>query len=116
LAPTLESSGTVTVAVIGTPETLRDVNTPGTYTLAVDTNAMQAGDVLELRVYEIVLTAGTRRVFAYGQWADVQPTDDKIKKSIPVDSELTDSGSVRFEINQLRGTARAFPWKVLKHA
>jgi len=114
MAVTAQGSGTKTVAVIGTAETLLDVAVAGTFVLYVDTNAMAAGDLLELRVYQIVLTGGTRRVVWYGgPWTGVQSPDDLIKASPPVSNELTDSGSLRFEINQRRGAARAFPWKVL---
>ena len=116
MAVTAAGSGTKTVSVINTPETLLDVAAAGTYTLHIDTNAMAAGDVLELRIYQMVLTAGTRRVAYLGRWDGVQPTDDLIKVSVPISNELTDSGALRFEINQSKGTARAFPWKVLGYA
>lgn len=116
MAVTAAGSGTKTVSAVGTPETLLDVNAAGTYTLHIDTVNMAAGDVLELRIYQMVLTGGTRRVAYYAQWAGVQPTDDLIKISVPISNELTDSGALRFEINQAAGTARAFPWKVLKYA
>lgn len=117
MPPTLENSGTLTATGGGVEDTLDDVSAAGVYTLHVDSVNMVAGDVLELKVYEIVLTGGTRRVVAYGMWADAQPTNDLIKKSVPVDSELTDSGSLRFTLTQSgAGTDKAFPWKVLKHA
>ena len=62
------------------------------------------------------MTGGTRRVAYLGRWDGVQPTDDLIKVSVPISNELTDSGALRFEINQSKGTARAFPWKVLSYA
>lgn len=116
MAVTAVGSGTVTVSVINTPETLLDVSAAGTYTLHIDTNTMAAGDVLEIRIYQMVLTGGTRRVAYYGFWSGVQPADDQIKISVPISNELTDSGALRFEINQKAGTAHAFPWKVLKYA
>ena len=116
MAVTAEGSGTKTVSSVGTAETLLDVNVAGTFTLHIDTVNMVAGDVLELRIYQIVLTGGTRRVCYLGRWDGVQPTDDLIKISVPISNELTDTGSLRFEINQTKGTARAFPWKVLKYA
>ena len=112
---TAAGSGTKTVAVVGTAETLLDVSAAGTYTLHVDTINMASGDILELRIYQMVLTGGTRRVAYYAQWAGAQPTDDLIKISVPISNELTDSGALRFEINQKKGTARAFPWKVLAY-
>ncbi len=117
MAVTAQATGTKTVSVVGTAETLADVAVAGTFTLHVDTNALADGDTLELRVYQIVLTGGTRRVAYYGMWTDVQPADDQIKISVPISNELTDSGSLRFELNQKTGSgARAFPWKILKYA
>jgi hypothetical protein len=49
-------------------------------------------------------------------WAGPQPADDMIAISVPISNELTDAGAPRFELNQRSGTARAFPWKVLKYA
>lgn len=116
MAVSAAGSGTKTVASVGTPETLLSISTAGTFTLHVDTNNMVAGDVLELRVYQIVLTGGTARVAYFQQFTGAQATDDKIKISIPISNELSDSGSLRFDINQTFGTARAFPWKVLSYA
>jgi hypothetical protein len=119
MAVTAAGSGTKTVANSGTAETLLDVSAAGTYTLHVDCINMVAGDVLELRIYQMVLTGGTRRVAYYGRWDGAQPTDDMIKISVPISNELTDSGALRFEINQAEaagGTEKAFPWKVLKYA
>jgi hypothetical protein len=117
MAVTAAGTGTQNGATVGTTEsTLLDVATAGTYTLHVDTNAMVALDGLELRIYQIVLTGGTRRVAYYQQYFDAQHADDKIKISVPISNELTDSGSLRFSLKQTTGTARDFPWKVLKYA
>ena len=117
MAFTAQSSGTKTVGAVGTPETLVDVAVAGTFTLHVDTNAMASDTVLELRIYQMVLTGGTRRVAYFDSWAGVQPADDQIKISVPISNELTDAGSLRFELNQTKGSvAKAFPWKVLKYA
>ncbi len=119
MAVTAAGSGTKTVSTINTPETLLDVNAAGTYTLHVDTVNMAAGDMLELRIYQMVLTGGTRRVCYYVSYTDAQSADDLIKVSVPISNELTDTGALRFELNQKLpsgGTTRAFPWKVLKYA
>lgn len=115
MAVTAQGTGTQ-AATVTTEHTLLDVAISGTFTLHVDKVNMVAGDVLELRIYQIVLTGGTRRVAYYVRFDGAQPTDDLIAISVPISNELTDSGSLRFELNQLRGTARAFPWKVLKYA
>lgn len=114
MAVTASGSGTQS-ATVTTEHTLLDVAAAGVYTLHVDTNAMVAGDVLELRVYQMVLTAGTRRVAYLATYSDAQPTNDQIKISVPIANELTDSGALRFSLKQTFGTSRSFPWKVLKY-
>lgn len=114
MAVTAAGSGTQT-ATVTTEHTLLDVATAGVYTLHVDTVNMVAGDILELRVYQIILTSGTRRVAYLGVYYGAQQTDDIIKVSIPIGNELTDSGSLRFTLKQTFGTSRNFPWKVLAY-
>lgn len=115
MAVTAFASGTQS-ATVTTEHTLSDVNVAGVFTLHVDTVNMVAGDILELRIYQIVLTAGTRRVAYIGAFYGAQPTDDVIKVSVPISNELTDAGSLRFSLKQTFGTSRNFDWKVLKHA
>jgi hypothetical protein len=101
----------------GVEDTFLDVAVAGTFTLHLDTNALAAGDVLEIRIYQIVLTGGTARVAYYARYDGAQPTDDKIKISVPISNELTDSGSLSFRGTQSgAGADRAIPWKVLKYA
>lgn len=115
MAVTAQGTGTQT-AVVGTEHTLLDIAVAGTFTLHIDTNAMVAGDSLELRIYQIVLTGGTRRVAYFTRYDGAQSSDDQIKISVPVSNELTDAGSIRFTLKQTAGTSRNFPWKVLKYA
>jgi hypothetical protein len=115
MAVTAQASGTQ-AATIGTEHTLADIAAAGTYTLHVDSNAMAAGDSLELRIYQIVLTGGTRRVAYFQGYYDAQSSDDQIKISVPISNELTDAGALRFTLKQTTGTGRSYPWKVLKYA
>lgn len=119
MAVTAFASGTKT-AEIGVEHPLPAENegpkAAGTYTLHIDTNKMAQGDVLEIRVYQMVLTGGTRRVAYREVYADDQPTDDEIKVSVPISNELTDTDALRFSIKQVRGVGREFPWKILKYA
>lgn len=115
MAVTAQGSGTQT-ATVTTEHTLLDVAVAGTFTLHVDAVNMADGDALELRAYQIVLTGGTRHVAYYGCWTDAQVADDRIKISVPISNELTDSGSLRFTLKQTLGTSRNFDWKVLKYA
>ena len=113
MAVTAFSSGTQT-ASIGTEHFLADVDEAGVFTFHVDANALVAGDVLELRVYQMVLTSGTARLQQIATYMGVQ--EILIKVSDPISNELADSQSLRFSLKQTFGTGRSFPWKVLKHA
>lgn len=114
MAVTAQGTGTQT-ATIGTEHTLLDIAIVGTFTLHVDKFNMTAGDALELRIYQTVLTGGTRRVAYFTRFIDAQPTDDMIALSVPISNELTDAGSLRFTLKQTLGTSRNFDWKVLKY-
>jgi len=115
MAVTAQGSGTQ-AATVPTEHTLLDVAVAGTYTLHVDTVNMVALDVVELRIYQMVLTAGTRRVAYIARFEGAQPVDDLIKISVPISNELTDAGALRFTLNQTFGTSRSYPWKVLRYA
>lgn len=114
MAVTASASGTQT-ATVTTEHQLADTAAAGVYTFHVDTNAMVAGDVLELRVYQMELTGGTSRVLFFHAYYGAQPTDDVMKVSLPIGNELTDATSLRFSLKQTFGTGRAYPWKVLKY-
>jgi hypothetical protein len=115
MAVTAQASGTQT-ATVGTEHFLTSPNVVGTFTFHVDTINMAAGDIVELRVYQMVLTGGTQRVAYFTTYSDAQSADDLIKISVPISNELTDTNSLRFSLKQTAGTGRAFPWKVLKYA
>jgi hypothetical protein len=115
LAVTAHASNTTTPTV-GVENFLTSPNVAGTFTLHIDTVNMAAGDVLEVRIYQMVLTGGTQRVAYFQSYAGAQNVDDLIKISVPISNELTDTNALRFSINQTFGTARAYPWKVLKYA
>ena len=114
MAVTAQGTGTQT-ATITTEHTLLDVAVAGVFSLHVDTVNMAAGDILELRIYQITLTAGTRRVAYFVRIDGAQPSDGVIYISVPIANELTDAGSLRFTLKQTDGTGRDFPWKVLKY-
>lgn len=115
MAVTAHASGTQS-ATVGTEHSLTGVTVAGTFTFHVDTVNMAAGDILELRVKQIVLTGGTKRVVELGIFYGAQLVDDLIKIAAPISNELTDTNSLEFTLKQTHGTGRSFPWKVLKHA
>lgn len=116
MAVTAHASGTLTATGGSTEDFLTSPNVAGTFTLHVDTVNMAAGDVVELRIYQMVLTGGTTRVAYFQRYDGVQATLDLIKISVPISNELTDTNALRFSLTQTAGTGRSFPWKVLKYA
>ena len=108
------ATGTQT-ATVTTEHFLSNVNQAGVYTLHLDLINMAAGDFLEVRVYQMMLTGGTPRVAYIETFQGVQPADGMIPVSVPIGNELTDSQSLRFSIKQTLGTGRDYPWKVLKY-
>lgn len=108
------ATGTQT-ASIGTEHFVSSPNVAGVFTFHLDLNAMVSGDVLEVRVYQMVLTAGTQRVLQTYYFSGAQPTDGKILATDPIGNDLTDTNSLRFSIKQTAGTGRSFPYKVLTY-
>jgi len=94
---------------------LANVNEAGVYTLHVDLVNMLAGDYLELRGYQTVLNSGTAHIPYLDIYQGAQPTDNNVAISVPIGNELTDPQALRFSLKQTLGTARTYPWKVLKY-
>ena len=115
MAVTAQGSNTMTATGGGVEDTLLDVAVAGTFTLHVDTDNMVAGDVRRASH----LPDRPHRRHAQGRL--LRPlrrraaADDLIKISVPISNELTDSGALRFTLEQSgAGTDKAFPWKVLE--
>jgi hypothetical protein len=115
MAVTTFASDTLTTT-IGTEHTLTSVNQAGVFVLYVDLAALAAGDVVELRAYKIVRTGGTARVVQFQTFTGAQPSSGLITVSIPLANDLTDTDALTFTLTQTFGTARSFPWAVLKVA
>lgn len=115
MAISLAGSGTQT-AVIGTEHDLLDISAPGSFIYYVDKTNMAAGDILELRIYQIVLTSGSRIVAYFTRYVDAQPVDDMLAISVPITNDLSDSGSVRFTLKQTAGSGENYNWKVVEIA
>jgi hypothetical protein len=110
--PVSQATGSQT-CVIGTEHFLTNPNVAGVFHLELDLSAMAAGDVLEVRVYKIIVTAGTSRVCLTPMvFSGAQVEGDVHSFTIPVSNVLTDTNSVRFSIKQTVGTGRAIPWHV----
>lgn len=115
MAITAQGSGTQS-ATVTTEHTLLDIAIAGVFNFEVDLVNMVAGDVVELRVYKIILTGGTKRTLYFAAFYGAQITDDLIRPSVPFSNELTDAASLRLTLKQTFGTSRNFPWKSLKFA
>ena len=115
MAVTAYAQGTLS-SNVGSEDFLSSPNVAGTFTLHVDTVNMVAGDVVELRVYQMVLTSGTSRVAYFASYSGVQVADDLIKISVPVSNELTDTNALRFSLKQTYGTSRNYPYKILRYS
>ena len=101
---------------VGTETFVPSVSAIGVYTFHVDSGSVASGDVFELRTYQMILTGCTTFVAYMDSFQGVQPTDDRIKVSVPISNDLAEASAVRFSIKQTIGTARPFPWKVLRHS
>lgn len=112
---TLFDSGTLD-AVIGTEHFLGDIDEPGVYQLKVDLDELVANDGVEVRVYTKMATGGTPKVEEYGARYGLQSDEDLILVTLPASNDLAETNGLRFSVKQTLGTARDFPWKVLKHA
>jgi hypothetical protein len=109
VAVTVEGSGTQ-AASISTEHTLHTDSDAKVFVLEVDTAAMVAGDVLELRCYGILLAGGTEHLVFEGTFAHAQ--SEPIKTSIPFPSPGQTNG-FRATLKQTAGTGRSFPWSVV---
>jgi hypothetical protein len=114
MAVTAAGFGTQT-ATINTEHTVHSVTTAGTFTYHVDLNAMAAGDTVELRINQKILTAGTLRATYYAVFSNACPLDNIVQISVPISNELTGTTALTFTLKQTTGTGRAFPWKVLSY-
>src|SRR5581483_3174438 len=102
---TVDSSGTQT-ATIGTEHVLDSPTTSATYVFAVDTVNLALGDIVELRVYDMVDGTNYRQVFK-GTYGPVpQINNGKVSPPIAVTTQA------KFTLKQTAGTGRAFPWSV----
>lgn len=113
MAVTVAGSGSQ-VCTVTTEHTLITVTAEGVYVLYVDLTAAVAGDVFELRAKKSVLTSGTVVTHLYAMFSGVQPTEDKLKQSIPAVHDGVATSSLVWTIKQTFGTSRTIPWSLNK--
>ncbi len=104
MAWTVDASGSQT-ATINTEHSLDTPTTAATYVLGVDTVNMVLGDLVELRVYDMVDGTNYRQVWK-STYQHAQINNGKVSPPIAVTTQA------KFTLKQTAGTGRAFPWSV----
>lgn len=113
MAVTLHDSGTQT-ATVTTEHTLEQVSVAGVFVFNVDLSNMAAGDIVEIRVKRITLSAGDLElvkgypVIFYGAQFDPSWESEVFA------NDLAATGALTLTLKQTFGTGRNFPWKVMK--
>lgn len=115
MAVTLQGSGTSSQTVGGAAQVLLNIAVAGTYTLHIDLNLLNFNDIIEIRIYQKILSGGTLRVAYYQMFTGAQPTDNQLQISVPISNDLVEADSLRFTLQQTSGVARALPWKVITY-
>jgi len=101
---TVDNSGSQT-ATIGTEHVLDSPTTSATYVFSVDTKNLALGDLLELRVYDMVDGTNYAQVWK-ATFQHAQVNNGKVSPPIAVTTQA------KFTLKQTAGTGRAFPWSV----
>lgn len=113
MAASTYASGTQATTVT-TEHFLSSPNVAGTYTLHVDLSVLTATDRVEIRVYQLMKTAGTVRVVDLYTFEGVQ-VDTTGLMTDPVGTGLAETNAVRFSLKQTHGTSRNFDWMVVTY-
>lgn len=94
-------------AVVGTEHIVNGTTqtTAGVYQVFVDLGNMVAADIVEIRVKEKVIGAGTQRTVFYGSASGVQPGPF-------VSPALMLMNGWDVTVKQTAGTARVFPYSI----
>lgn len=104
---TLDSSGTK-AATVGTKHTLATSTTNGVFVYEVDLSALANGEAVSLTVEGITLSGGSSGIMWPGSY--IAPLVATRMQSPPVASDI----SITVTLTQINGTARSFPWKLLR--
>lgn len=95
-------------AAIDTEHSLTQQTGIGIYVLVVDTSALQAGDIVEIRIKTKCVASGTVKVAYVNTFSDEQVDPHKYTVPVPVDSQIACT------VKQTAGTGRTFPWNLLR--
>jgi hypothetical protein len=103
------NSGTTSALVIGSETTLVTNTNNGTFVFTADLSNMLVGDVMELRFYKMVLSAGTLRLAfkaTYGPTLPINP--------VVISPPIPSLWSCRPTAKQTAGTGRALIWELAR--
>lgn len=101
------ASGTQ-AAVVSTEHTLTTQTVVGVYALRIDVAAMASGDTLVIKIKTKTLSGGTSRIEQEVTLTGAQSKGAWLSEPIPADVEVVCT------ITQSAGTARSYPWKLLR--
>lgn len=104
MAWTVDASGSQT-ATINTEHILDSPATIGTYVYSIDTVNLVNGDLVELRVYDMVDGTNYRQIWK-ATYQHAQINNGKVSPPLAVTTQA------KFTLKQTAGTGRAFPWSV----
>lgn len=96
------------IAEIANEHLLSTNTTSGIFVLVVDTNNMTEGDELTLRIKTMAIGSGSARLAYKMEFTGLQ--GEPVKYSVPVPS----NNSITCTLEQTAGTARTFPWSLLR--
>ena len=75
------SIGTTEISIVSATSTLQTITTAGVYQLFLDLNVLANGDVFEIKIYEKVRSAGTKRVLQTFVVANLQADPNWVSDS-----------------------------------
>lgn len=117
-SPTLYASGTTAQSISSTPTVIAAITAAGLYTIHFDFTLSAAGDYTQILLYRTILSGGNsvcEGLLDVIEGAIVAP--QSVARSYSgqaTDGFAASPGApLSFEIVQLFGTARAFPYKIL---
>jgi hypothetical protein len=82
----------------------------GIYQIFLDLNALAAGDVFELKVYEKVLSSGTQRLVYSARFADAQGQPNYVSPTLVL------MHGWDFSLRRISGTDKSIDWSIRKVA
>ena len=105
---TQEASGTVTPTTIGTEQTVTTITTAKPFQTFFDISALAAGEYVRIAIKRKVLTGGVSNYIYKATYSWL----DSLYTPVVVSDAILSTSEYDVTINQLTGTARAFPWAV----